>query len=210
MSVKKSILLIFFLIIILAGLAFWQFLSFKRSLTNVSLPEFKMPEMNLEMFSEEGKEPKEWTSPDEKLKLKYPGNWMEMKELVEKFNQETVQLSEAKILLFVFGTNLKNFSTSFLVVQELNLGNTDEIVEKIKKDVEGKNGKMEIIKSEIEDKNAYFEARYQRENYNLHSKERILIAGENSYLVSVFALEKDWSETEKEAEEILNSAQLIQ
>jgi len=208
MSVKKSILLIFFLIIVFSGLAFWQFLGFQKSLTNVSLPEFKMPEMNLKLPLEENKEPKEWTSPDGKLKLKYPGNWMEMEGLVEKINQETVQLSEAKTLLFVFGFNLEKTTLSFLMVQELNLKNINEITEKMERDIEEKGGKMEIVKLETEDGNVYLEARYQRENYNLHSKERIMIAKENSYLVSVFALEKDWPETEKEAEEILNSAQL--
>ena len=80
----------------------------------------------------------------------------------------------------------------------------------MKKDTEEKGGEMEIVKLETENENAYFEAKYKRENSDSHSKERIIITGENSYLVSVFSPEKDWQATIDEADSILNSIQIVQ
>jgi len=211
MSTKKSLLIIFVLIVGLGLITHWQFLSFKKSLTEIGPPEIKIPEPKLELPSQESKEHKEFISPDGKLKLEYPDNWMEMGQgFLEKFNQEAVQLNEAKILLFVFQFKLEKAALSFLTVQELNLKKVDEIIEGMKKDTEEKGGEMEIVKIETENENAYFEAKYKRENSDSHSKERIIITGESSYLVSVFSPEKDWQATIDEADSILNSIQIVQ
>jgi len=180
-------------------------------LTEVSLPKIEMPEMKLEEFlpSEEGNL-KEWTSPDGKLKLKYPANWIESSEaLLDQFNQKGATLTGANILFFSYQFRFEDQALAFFMVEEISpKKNLDEIVKEIEESITEKGGKMEIINSEQEDKTARLEIKIEeKEAINSRVKEKIVFTEDKAYLVVFTSFEKDWSKFEEEINEIFDSVQ---
>ncbi len=209
---KQYFILTIIFILVLSFVTYWQFKSFRETSSGIQLPEFEMPEFKPPSLSENA-ESKEFISPDEKLKLNYPSGWIEFpKESLEKLNQEIVKTG-SEILFFAQKLSLKEAAFASLVVQELNSENgsgLEEIIEKIKREAEEKNMEMEIIKLEIEGKEANLEIKYQQENGNIfHSKEKIIPTEDKIYLIDFVVPDKNWSQFEKEAEEIFNSVQII-
>ena len=214
MEIKKSVLIplliIFVMILGLTFAVYWHFKSFQQSLSEVNLPKFKMPEINSELWGQkEGY--KEWTSPDEKLKINYPGYWLEMEE--ESFKNYFLQSTEkAETLFFAYRFNLKNLGAlNFLVIQKLNLGkNLEKIIEQMEKDAEESGGEMKILDLNIGEGQAEFEAKHKSNTGNIfYSKEKLLLAEENVYLVGIYSQKNDWSKIKNEASEILGSIQII-
>lgn len=206
---KKDILLIFFVILLLSFFTYRHFKSWRESLSNVEMPKFEMPEFEIPSKKEGGY--KEWISPDGKLKIKYSTDWMEMKkEIFEGFIQE----NKGKTLFFAQKFEMEKAAQAFLTVRELILEKErefEEIIEEMKKNVEEKEGKMEILNLDIEDKTAIFEAKYRGETgLPLHSKEKIILNEEKGYLISFSTFEKNWQDFKEEAEEIINSAILLE
>lgn len=213
MLIEKSnlrlLLIIFLAIGGLAFLAYSQFKGFQETISGIELLEFKVPEVSLELPQEEGQGQKEFVTPDGELKLKYSANWLEM----EKASLEKTMKSEkGEILLFAYKSSFKELALYFLVVQQLSLeAGPEAILEETKKDIESKGGEMEIINLKLEENEAEFEAKYQIENKGLfYAKEKIVLAGENYYLITVFSSEKDWPEISTEADTILNSVHLVE
>ncbi len=206
---KKDILLIFFVILLLSFFTYRHFKSWRESLSEVEMPKFEMPKFEIPSKKEGGY--KEFVSPDGELKMKYPADWMEMKkEMFEGFTQE----GEGKTLFFAQKFEFEKTAQAFLTVQELNLKEkkgAEEIIEEMKKDVEAKEGKMEILKLEIEDKTAVLEASYKgKTGFPLRSKEKIILNEKKGYLISFSTFEKNWPDLQKEAEEIINSTTLLE
>jgi len=205
---KKDLFLIVIIILFLSGSTYWNFKNWKKSLEKVELPKFEMP--RFEPFpKKEGY--KEWTSPDGKLKLKYPADWMEMDiRTLESYIQREI---EEKPLFLAQKLVIEKSTIVFLTVNKLKPetgSNAEEILEKMKKDAKKREGEMEILKLDIQNKIAIFEAKYsKKEGPVFHSKEKMIL-NEEVYLISFFTFEKDFSEFENEAEEIINSAQLVQ
>ncbi|MBZ9578245.1 hypothetical protein KJA14_00015 [Patescibacteria group bacterium] len=205
---KKDIILIFSVILLLSLITYWHFKNWRKSLSEVEMPKFEMPEFEFPSKEEEGY--KEFISSDGKLKMKYSADWMEMKsEIFEGFTQE----DKGKTLFFAQKFELEKAAQAFLTIQELSLGEEkgfEEIIEKMKRDIEEKEGEMEILKLEIENKTAIFEAGYKgKTGYPLHSKEKIILNKEKTYLISFFTFEKNWPDLQQEAEEIINSTTLL-
>jgi hypothetical protein len=198
MKIDKFLLLIIAFILLLSFTTYWQFKNFQRSLSKIKIPKFEIPRP--EIF--ESKNKKEFISPDGKLKLTYPDDWTEMpKESLESF---TRGLKKAKILFLAQKFKLEKAAFALLIVQEYGNGkNQEEIIAELKKEAKEKGGEMEVLNS----KENYFEARYKRKNSTFLSKEKIIFSENKFYLVSIFSLEKDWPEFEKEANEILASIQ---
>jgi len=206
---KKDIILICFIILLLSGATYWHFKNWRKSLSEAEMPKFEMPKFEIPSKKEE--DYKEWISQDGKLKMKYPADWMEMKkEIFEGFTQE----DKGKTLFFAQKFELEKAAQAFLTVQELNLeeeNGIEEIIEEMKKNVEEKEGEMEILKLEIEDKTAVFEASYKgKTGFPLRSKEKIILNEKKGYLISFSTFEKNWPDLQKEAEEIINSAILLE
>jgi len=205
---KRDFILVIIVILFLSGATFWNFKSWRKSLGQVELPKFEMPKM--ELFPEKGGS-KEWTSPDGKLKMKYPADWIEVDiKMLENYVQREV---EEKPLLVAQKFSIEKSTLVFLTVNKLNFEESvefEEILEKMKEDAKKREGKMEVLNSEIKDKEMVFEAKYTKKGGTVFlSREKILLE-KGGYLVSVFAFEKDWSEFKKEAEEIINSVQLVE
>jgi hypothetical protein len=174
---------------------------------------------NLQNLSPEEITQKEFKSPDGKLKMNYRSDWFEIKEKTmfemiipkerfEKYGAETIFLAQ-KIGKKMF---------AHLEVSKMSLGgkkNFEEIIEMMKQDNREKGWEMEILKSEIKEKEMIFEAKYKKTGQeDIHSLEKMLsyeLEGERKvYLVSFICFETNWQGFEREATEIINSAQLIE
>ena len=194
----------------LSFVVYWQFKSFQQSLTEVNLPKFKMPEIDSGLWPEGKEGYKEWISPDEKLKIKYPAFWLEMEEgSIKNYLGST---EKGEILLFAYRLELKNpTAMSFLVVQKLNLEkNLGKAIKEIENDTTEKGGEIKNINLKIKENQAEFETEGKSKTGEIfYSKERLILGGENLYLISVFSPEKNWAKIEKEANEILDSVELI-
>jgi len=211
MEKKSNLILLIIIFLVIAGLIFLtyhHFKDFQKSISQIKPPEFKVPEINLEL-TPEPEEQQEFITPVGDLKLKYPGNWVkaEQNSLLNKMKSE-----KGEVLLVAYKFVLRKPSLSFLVIQQLNLeGNLKEIIEEMKKDVESKGNKMEIINLKMEEKEAQFEASYKTKNKEfLYARERLILVKENCYSIAVFSQEETWPEISKEADFILNSIQIIE
>lgn len=207
MKIDKFLILITLFILGLSFATYWQFKNFQNSLSEVKFPKFEMPKFEIPFFpKDEGY--KEFISPDGKLKLKYSSGWMEMtKENLESFNQEK---TKENVLFFVQKLKIEKAALAFLIVQESERGtNIEEIIEEMKKETMEMEGEMEILSLEKENKGGYLEAKYKRKGSIFHSKEKIILGENKFYVISIIALEKDWPEFKDEADEILNSIELL-
>ena len=207
-KIDKFLFSIIIFILLLGLVTFWQFNNSRRALSEVKLPSFEMPKVEIPLFPE-GEKKKEFISPDGKLKLEHHSDWMETpKESLENLNEEPIK--EGGVLFLAQKFKLEKTAFAILIVQELEKKeNIEELIEGFKNATKEKGGEIEIISLNIKENDGYFEAKYKREDSIFRSKEKIIFRGDKFYLISIFALEKDWSEFESEANEILGSAQLI-
>ena len=225
MSKVIKIILIFFGIILLIGLLF-NYLGRKQlSKLGEVIPPEKLSQIQSispeEILKpEEGeREYKEFISPNGELKMKYPSDWIEIKdEVLEKIiPKEYGKRYELKIL---FSAQKFKMGGEFaqIIVSRGNFEagiSFDEILEEMKESNRQQGWNMEIIKLEIEVNIAIFEAKYQKlDRYDTYSKEKILLGEEKEgkrkvYLIAFVTFEKDWAGFEKEADEIIQSIQLV-
>jgi hypothetical protein len=227
---KKTILIILGLLLIiflLSFISYWHLKKMQQILSEKGFPKFEeiKPEQLQEMIRTlKGEKPtkvsyKEFISPDGKLKIKYSTDWIEIKdekilekispmERVEKYGQKTLLLAQ----------KLRKEKIAQLIISELNLDkqkNFEDIIEEMKKVNRQRGWEMKVIKSEIKDSEDVFEAKYRKQDrYDTHSKEKIILLepeGEKRkvYSIAVITLDRDWQEFTEEAEEIINSVQLI-
>ena len=169
------------------GLSFttyWRFKSFQQSLSQINLPKFKMPEIDsgLWLGGKEGYE--EWISPDGKLKIKYPAFWLGMEEgSIKDYLGST---EESEILFFAYRFDLKNLSSmTFLIIQKLTPEkNLEKVIEEIEKDTKEKGGEMKNINLKMEENQADFERESESKIGDVHSKEKLILVGENLYSIS--------------------------
>jgi len=206
---SKILILIIIFILGLSFITYWQFKSFQESLSKVEVSKFETPEISTELWLGEKEGYKEFITPDGKLKMKYPAYWLEMEESsLKNFFQTT---EEAEILLFAYRFKLKNLTDLvFLAVQKLNSEkNLEKVIEEAERDAKERG--VEIINLKIEENQAEFEEEYQSKTGGIfYLKEKLILAGENIYSISILSPEKNWSQIEKEANEILDSVQIIQ
>jgi hypothetical protein len=205
MKIDKFLVLIILSILLLSSFTYWQFKKLGESLPKIKIPEVEIPKP--ESFLQQQTETKEFISPDGKLKFKYSSDWMEMP---KEGWQETLS-SEAKILFLANKFKMEKSAFASLIVQELNWEKSLKgVVEEMEKATKEKGGEMKILNLEIKDNQANLKARYKKEGQNFISREKIIFEEEKIYLISIFSLERFWPEFEGEAEEILNSVQIIE
>lgn len=194
--------------------SYWHFKQFKVSPTKINLPNFEMPETDLEklLYPEPEKEDyKEWISPDGKLKLKYSANWIETNEdFLSELRQGEVNLIGGSVLFFAFQFRVKDGALAFLTVEEISPPkNLEVIVKEMEKRITEKEGKMEIINLEQKDKIARLEIKMKdKKGINSRAKEEIIFNNDKAFSVVFTSFEKDWQIFEKEANEIFDSIQI--
>lgn len=214
MKGKKVLLISLLAAIILGFVTTWYLKNLLKPLSAIDLPKFEVPDFNFDFFpSQETKGYTEFIDSDEKLKLKYPSHWMKMApDTLEKLNQALID-KRTKSLLFVQTFKIEKSAFAFLTVQELSLeeeSSLEEIIETIKERVKEQEGEIEIANLKIEGGEAYFEGKYKRvQSPLIYSKEKIILGDNKAYLIIILSLTNDWSEFEKEVNEILSSIQLI-
>jgi hypothetical protein len=204
---KRDFVLVILVILFLSGATYWNFKTWQKSLGKVELPKFEMPKFE-PFLKKEGY--KEWTSPDGKLKLKYPADFTEVDfRILENFIKEKI---EEKPLFFAqkFQVGMEGVNQSYLMVQESKeKKRLEEVLDEIKKKNEEGGGKMEILNSNKIEDELVFEAKYQKKNgLTFHSLEKI-ISNEKIYLVTFFTFEKDFQKFQKEGKDIIDSIQLL-
>lgn len=237
---KKTFLIIFIVIgtLFLITLIFNYFISAQfRKISETSpyrpAPQFQFPENYLapekltnpqdllkyleEFIKKRRVEKKDFISPDGKLKLEYTSEWIEIDQKdFEKFFPESIEKKYNLKTLFAaqkFGLG----KVSLLFVKEMLTEKTktfDEIIDEMEKSNKELGWKMEVFEKEEREKEFVFEARYENKYIN-HSKEKMLTLppeGEKKtvFLIAYLTFERDWEDLKKEADEIINSAQLIE
>jgi hypothetical protein len=193
-----------------------------RHLGKGQLEKFGIEELpSLEPISleKEEKVSKEFITPDNKLKLVYSSDWIEMesKNLGEAFLGERVEKYNSELLFFTIKGQIKSFGQ--LMVEEMVVEpekEFEEIINEMKESNLQQGWEMEIINSETNKNEITFEAKYQKpDRLDVHSKERLVFLEPKEkqrkvYSVAFIALDKDWEEFSQEADSIFNSIQLLQ
>jgi hypothetical protein len=204
MKIDKFLFSIIISIIFLSFFTYWHLKRVTQNLPKIEIPKIEIPKP--ETFLQPKAEPKEFISPDGKLKFRYSSDWVEIPG--EEW-QETIS-SEAKILFFSTKFKIEKGAFASLVVQEVNWEKElKEFIEEMKRRAKERGGEIEILNLEIKEREANLKARYKKERANFISREKIIFGEKKIYLISVFSFERFWPEFENEAEEILNSAQLV-
>ncbi|UZE93375.1 MAG: hypothetical protein IB617_00905 [Candidatus Nealsonbacteria bacterium] len=210
----KTLILIILFILLLSFITWKRFETLQEpfSLYETNFPKFEMPKFE-SFFSQEDKGSEEFVSPDGKLKLKYSSNWIKMEEeSLETFNKEIAR-EGAKNLFFAQKSKIEENALAILIVQELTLEkeiSLEEIIEEMKEKTKEKDGEMEIEKSEFDDKIAYLEVKYKRDETPIfYSKEKIILEEDKAYLIIFLNSNNNWSGFEEEINEIFNSIQII-
>jgi len=164
-------------------------------------------------FEKEEQGYKEFISPDGKLKLNYPSNWLEVEGEDLNNLQEKAENHGLKLLFSVQNLSLGKFSQ--ILVHEGYFDSQEgfeQIIEKMKQTNQEQDWDMQILNLEIKDKEVIFEAEYQKtDRYNIHSKEKIVIieTTEDQMTMSLIAFivfDKDWLSFKEQADFVIDSA----
>jgi len=215
LSDRTYILILLLLILGLSYTSYWQLKRFGQSLSEISFPKIEMPETKLELegFSSSGKENKqEWLSPDGKLELVYSANWLAMNETFsEYFGQTQTALAETEILFFAYQFKTEEQALAFLIVGKTSPEkSSEEIIKGIEQNTQEQGGEIEVAILETEDDVAWVEMTSKYPNQSIfYSKGKIIFSDEGTYLIISSASQTDWPKFEQEAQEILDSAQLV-
>jgi len=208
------VLAVFFLLLIFT--AYWQFRTFKTSFGNISAPKMEIPSVDSLLPQDQTTTTRnEFISPDGKLKVRYPADWQPTENNI--FSQITSQTlkKESTILFYGQKSKLQQLSVAFLFIQQLSFNEektADQILESLKEDATKTTYRLEIIKLEPTGENAVFAANYKKEGGTefFYMKAKIIPSAKNPFLVSILTPGKDWPSFETEANEILNSAKLVE
>ena len=204
------------MILCLSLVTHWRFQKFRLLLPEVESPNIVMPEINLEWedtLFPENEEKREWVSPGGKLKLTHSASWQEMgQSLLEQANEGAIILPESETLFFAHWLKAQEQAFAILTVSRVSdEKNLEEMIEEIKQSIENEGGETEIISSEIRDRIARLEmiSKYP-DDPGLYSKGQIISSGKEVFLIFLTSPQKDWAHFKEEAEEILDSVQLIE
>jgi len=210
---------------LLSLITYWQFTKFHQTMLRFEIPKFEMPKFEIPEMkipeipgfeilgneTPESKIPKEFISPDGKLKLRYPANWTGIsEENLKKINQKG-DFINSEILFLSQKINIQEGLIVFLAVEKINREATDfdKVIEEIKADIENKGSEVKIVQLDKEKKEAFLEVKSKNtKSGNLLEKEKIVGFDSEYYLIGIGTLERDWPELEKEAEGIFNSIEL--
>lgn len=227
MSTKLSLIIIFITIFILGFVSVHRARIFEKGFSEIKMPEFEMPEIEMpeielpnetlleNVIPPEQKGNQEYnifTSPDQRLKLKHPTNWIEIDEkFLKQIKEETSEGIE--VLLFVQKTDLRKGASIALIVQKIETEKQttfEDVIEKIKTDIQNRGVEIEIIKTEkIENQKIRFDAKYKEDQISFFSRNKIILFEDAAYLIILLAPEEQWLMFEKEAEKILDSVQVL-
>ena len=212
MKKNTFLLLAIFCVFVLLGGIYWRAKTWQTNLEQLvsSKNNFNFPEKTSmdSLFNQGEIIPKEFVSPDGKLKIDYSSDWQESQKSELESLSQSVLLENAKFIFFARKINIEEASLAFLMIQEIEREGKDlsEIIEKTKESQK----EIEIIESEIGEKEAFLEVRYDEGESSFQSKERLILSDQKVYLIGLFSQERDWQKFEEETEKILASARVVE
>lgn len=215
-SDKTYIIILLIAALALSSISYWRLREFNQSLSEINLPEIpssenNLPGIDLEDFLPPEKEGyQEWISPDGKLKLRYPAGWTVIdKNLLESFDLTDISLAESEILFFAHQINIKEQASTALTISEFDAEKSlEEIIDKIEKEAEEQNKKVEITSIEGKEGVWLEITSGDSSQSNFYSKGKVIFAEDKTYLILLTAPQENWPQLEKIADEIFNSVEL--
>jgi hypothetical protein len=182
------------------------------------LPEsFSYPGITQPTSSQEIKI-EEFISPDGKLKIKYPSNFVKFEtiSLQKAVPEELAKNYKMEIIFFAQKFDIER-PASLVISQMLVDKQTKlkDILEEMKKAGEKEGWRIEILETEQENEKIIVESTYWKENIPaIRSKEKMLsIEIENNqkrvFIAEITTANKDWNYLKDEINKILDSAQLV-
>lgn len=236
LSDRAYIIILILVILVLSVVAYLRFQKSQTSL-NVNLPKFELPKMDFDFNQldwsnsempitdrnwgfdwEEGFSPKkggeeEWVSPDGKLRLTYPDNWIPIeKTLLESGAATGVMLAQEEVLLFIYNFKIAGHSFPSLTVSQISAGKTmEDITEGIRQNLKRNDGELEVVLLESGDNVTNLEIilKYPGE-INFYSKGKIIFTERKIYLIFFTVSQSVWPQFEEEAGTILGSVELLE
>ena len=215
-SDRTYIIILIIAILSLSLITHRHFGTFMGGLPKVEIPELERPELDFdveEFLPTEKKGYKEWVSPDKKLKLAYPDNWIIMeKAFLEHGAMQGITLKEEEILLFVYRLKIAGHSFPYLTVSRVEAEKTlEKITAEIQQNIEASGGEKEITLLETENDITDLELVFKYPGQiNFYVKGRIFFTEEKNYLVLFTTSQQAWPELKEETEKIFDSIELLQ
>lgn len=158
-----------------------------------------------------GNQYQEFIDSEGKFQIEYPANWLGVNSaeiLAALTPPEWAEKYDLKTLFLAQDFQGGKFAQLIIYNGTFNMP-IEEIFNKKIEINEDQGWKIEIINSQTQEKEGIFETKYQRDtNTTLLIKEKILTSDNRSYLISITAMEKDWSSLEADIDKILDSAKI--
>ncbi len=215
---KNRILIIlglFLTVILLGFLTNWHFREMIKNLKEssselkkISAPQIESEEKllkGLPFFSSENNY-QEFTSSDQKLKIKYPASWLvgpRTEYLQELIPPDWKEAHDLKIIFSAQYLGVKGFAQIIVYQGKFNFS-VQEIFEKMHQTNRQQGWQVEILDSQIEKDEGIFEAIYTSETNKFHSREKILKTDkENTFIISFVAPEQYWQNFTQEVDLVL-------
>lgn len=184
----------------------WALSSKKMPTPGISLPQIQ------DITSQnQNEEPSSYSNG--KLKIEYPSNWLGVNSaeiLAGLTPPDWAEKYNLKVLLLAQNFQGGKFTQLIVYRGEFAMP-IEEIFNKNKEGNEEQGWEIKVLESEIQENDAIFELEYKKEpGAALHAKEKILLNGNEAYLVSITAQENDWPETKETIDKIIDSAIMIE
>jgi len=209
MKNKKIILLVIVVAVALLGLRVYsQFQKFGESISKIQKPSFNIPKPNFNLDTSTVSE-KKFTSEDKRVSFIYPSDFKETNQNILTGLNETATTS-IEVLFYAYKMGFPDLSFSFFTLEKINAtgSNATSVIEKIKQSSETKQEKIKILNREDNNNETTFEALYQKDSYDFHSKERIYFFESEVYLLSFFAQSNTWDKSKNIFDKILESVKI--
>ncbi|KPJ73704.1 hypothetical protein AMJ48_00725 [Parcubacteria bacterium DG_74_1] len=211
-SAKLLLIGVFVLILALSLIGWWHYKSFERVLSEAKPFNLNFLEIDLE-FEEESQELEtfqEFLLPAGDLKISYSDSWQKIED--SEFSFATLDTENAKTLFYAIKVKAKETKMAWLIVQELNFGEErglEKIIGEIKTAGADRGIETEIQGLRVEENMSHFRINQEQSGYLTTGEEKIILTKDNIYSILVFSLASDWESFQEEAEQILNSAQVL-
>lgn len=177
-----------------------------------------MPSIPQQGITQPG-ESKEFISPDGKLRVKFPPNWLklEIEPLQRTIPKRLAETYQMRVLFLAqkFGGEKSGQLIISQAIIEAKM-EIEKLLEEIMEEAKKQGWEIEIFETKIEEGKFIFEALYKKQNFpTLHSKEKMLWLKlkENKrkvFLIELVTTDMDWEYFKKEFEEILNNALIVE
>lgn len=207
--INKNLILIIVCMLLTSLSFYYHFQKLKNINYQINWPKIELPSTE-SLLGQDGKNCKNFVSTDKRLTFNYCSDWLvtdanSLGGLFDQLNKD----ADAKIVFLAQKIITEKNAIIQLTIREAywDLGNNfNEVIQKIK-DSSKTDEEMQIVKSEMNENSAYFEAIYNNtEGEGKYSIGKIFFNGSQKYfLIEFFSQEKDKETLKIEVDKILKS-----